>query len=268
MRSRPRIHVDIGDTQAKRGVPVRHMRWIGRYIAEHCKGKDTVVNHLGDNWDFPSLSVYDRGKKDMEGRRLVDDVEAGNEAFELLTEPMQCRGWKPELHFYDGNHEDRLNRWIAENAQLEGAIGPQMNAAELGWTVHPFLEPVTIDGVTRAHYFYNPNTGRPYSGENMDARLKTIGHSFTQGHQQGIKYGVRPVGRTRHHGLVLGSSYLHDENYLGPQATAYWRGIVVCHQVEAGTYDPMMVSLEYLCRRYERMTLRDFLAKEKRRLAA
>jgi hypothetical protein len=118
-----------------------------------------------------------------------------------------------------------------------------------------------VDGYAHhnCHYFYHPNTGRPYGGENLYTRLKNIGHSFTMGHQQGMAYAVRPVGRTRHHGLVVGSCYLHEEKYLGPQSTAYWRGIVVCHQVEGGTYDPMFVSLDYLCHRYERKTLRTYL---------
>jgi hypothetical protein len=79
------------------------------------------------------------------------------------------------------------------------------------------------------------------------------------GHQQGLKTAMREVGGTRHQGLVLGSTYLHDEEYIGPQGNAYWRGIAVCHQVENGTYDPMFVSLDYLCRRYEKKTLAQFM---------
>jgi len=60
---------------------------------------------------------------------------------------------------------------------------------------------------------------------------------------------------------VCGSTYLHEEKYLGPQGNNYWRGIVVCHQTENGSYDPMTVSLDYLCRRYENMTLEEYMAK-------
>jgi hypothetical protein len=113
--------------------------------------------------------------------------------------------------------------------------------------------------VAYSHYFYNPNTGRPYAGENLLLRLKTIGHTFTMGHQQGRRYVDRAVGGRLQHGLVLGTTYLHDEKYLGPQGNTYWRGIVVCHQVEQGSYDPMFVSLDYLCRRYEGKRLGEFL---------
>ncbi len=266
--SKGRIHIVIGDTQIKEGVPTEHLSWIGRYIVDQFAGQDVTIIHLGDHWDMPSLSSYDKGKKEMEGRRYLADVRAGNRGFSLLCEPLakynknRRKQWWPDRRFFRGNHEHRITRACEDDAQLEELLSlDHLNAASWGWKVHDFLEPVEIDGITYAHYFYNPNTGRPYSGENLFTRLKTIGHSFTMGHQQGLSVAIRPVGKTRHQGLVVGSTYLHDEKYLGPQSTAYWRGIVVCHQVENGSYDPMFVSLDFLCRKYENMTLAAFMKK-------
>src|SRR5262249_17886059 len=156
------------------------------------------------------------------------------------------------------NHEERIVRACNDAAFLDGKLSLD-DLDVCGWRRHGFLQPVSIDGVVYSHYFYHPKTSKPYGGENLLPRLKTIGHSFTMGHQQGLMYTLRPVGSQRHHGLVLGSTYLHDEDYLGPQGNAYWRGIVVCHQVEGGAYDPMFVSLDYLCRRYEGKTLAEFM---------
>ena len=198
----------------------------------------------------------------MEGRRYKADIAVGNEGLRLLDQPTvdynkkRRHRWKPKKVLLRGNHEERRNRAMNDAAELEGALE---EFDDRDWEVHEFLEVVDLDGISYSHYFYNPNTGRPYCGENMKLRLKTIGRSFTQGHQQGCDYGHRPVGKSRHHGLVLGSTYLHDEKYLGPQGNDCWRGIVVCHQVERGQYDPMFVSLEYLCRRYENKTLKEFL---------
>ncbi len=261
--SKGRIHVVIGDTQVKPGVPTQHLSWIGRYIADQFARQDVAIIHLGDHWDMPSLSSYDKGTKKIEGRRYVDDIRSGNEAFRLLNEPieaaMKSRRWTPERHFLFGNHEDRISRAVNDAAILDGKLSLD-DVDTCGWTRHAFLEPVTIDGVTYAHYFYHPKTGRPLGGENLHARLKTIGRSFTMGHQQGKDVATRQVGNKMHRGLVLGSTYLHDEEYLGPQGNTYWRGIIVCHQVEGGDYDLMEVSLDYLCRRYERVRLHEFLA--------
>ena len=257
-----RIHVVIGDTQTKPGVPTAHLRWIGQYIVDQFTGTDLAIVHLGDHWDMPSLSTYDVGKKAIEGRRYSADIEAGNAAMRILNEPiakeMARIKWTPERHLLLGNHENRIQRACNDVAHLDGKLS--LDDLDLcGWTRHDYLKPLVLDGISYSHFFYHPNTGRPYSGENLYPRLKTIGRSFTMGHQQGLQYALRPVGEARHQGLVLGSSYLHDEEYLGPQGTAYWRGIVVCHQVEHGQYDPMFVSLDYLCRRYERETLATFM---------
>lgn len=266
--TRGRTHIVIGDTQVKPGVPTKHLSWIGRYIVDQFAGQDVSVIHVGDHWDMPSLSSYDKGTARIEGKRYVHDVRSGNDAFDLLNAPFyehnkrRAKKWRPHRLLLLGNHENRIVRASEEDAQLEGLLSlDALNAKAWGWDVAPFLEPRIVDGVSYAHYFYHPNTGRPYGGENLYTRLKNIGHSFTMGHQQGMAYAVRPVGGTRHHGLVIGSSYLHEERYLGPQSTAYWRGIVVCHEVRGGTYDPMFVSLDYLCHRYEKKTLRTYMEK-------
>jgi hypothetical protein len=138
-----------------------------------------------------------------------------------------------------------------------------LNYKQHGWKVVPFKQPIKLDGISYCHFFYHPKTGRPYGGELLGTRLKQIGHSFTMGHQQGLNIAMREVGDSRHQGLVIGSTYLHDEDYLGPQANNPWRGIVVCHQVERGQYDPMFVSLDFLCRKYENKTLSQFLKTRK-----
>lgn len=251
-------HLVIPDTQVKPGVDTRHLGWIGRYIVDQFAGDNLTIIHLGDHFDMPSLSSYDRGTKAMEGRRYVEDIAAGNAGFDLLNEPLAAynkgrkKKWLPRRVFLLGNHEDRISRAIEANAQLDGLLTlDALNPASWGWEVHGFREVVEIGGILYSHLFYDQQTGRPYGGKSIDTRLKTIGHSFTMGHQQGLMYGLRSTLTGMQHGLVAGSCYLHDEIYRGPQAAGEWRGVVVCHQVENGSFDPMFVSLDYLCRKYE-----------------
>jgi hypothetical protein len=212
-----KIHIVIGDTQVKPGVRTDHLSWIGQYIVDHFSkfpAQNVRVIHLGDHWDMPSLSSYDKGKKSMEGRRCAEDIEAGNDGFELLSKPIElvAATWKPDCHILMGNHEDRISRAIENDAQLDGLLS--LGSLDTrGWKVHDYLKPVTLEGVTYSHYFYNPSSGKPYGGE-IANRLKTIGHSFTMGHQQGIAYAVRAVGNVRHHGLVNGSCLTPDHRVL------------------------------------------------------
>lgn len=263
-------HVVIPDTQIRPDVPTVQLEWIGRYLVDEFAGRPNVtVVHLGDHWDMPSLSSYDRGKASMEGRRYKADIEAGNVAFAKLTEKLELHNarrrnkWRPRLVFLYGNHENRISRAAEDNAQLDGLVS--LDACQTGaWETVPFEQPLQIDGVHYCHYFYNPMTGKPYGGQNIETRLQTIGHTFTMGHQQTLKHAVRYVGGKAQHGLVAGACYLHDEDYLGPQGNAHWRGIVVKHQVEDGDYDIMPVRLDYLARRYSGRRFADW----RRELAA
>ena len=259
------IHVVIPDCQVKPGVPTDHLRWIGNYIVDHFAGKKIRVINLGDFWDMPSLSSYDKGKKSMEGRRYKDDIEAGNRGVDILCEPLakynkgRRNKWHPDLHFLLGNHEARIEKACDFDAQLDGVISYEdFNLKKWGWKVHGFLEVVWLDGLAYSHYFYEQNSGRPLSGM-AESRLKAVGHSFVQGHQQGLWIAQRSTIHGRQRALITGSCYLHSEKYRGPQAADEWRGILVLHQVENGNYDLMEVSLDYLCRRYEKKTLKQFM---------
>jgi hypothetical protein len=93
-----------------------------------------VVVHLGDHWDMGSLSSYEKaGGLKLEGARIKDDIDAGNEAFVRLFGPMQKEvkrqasrklkaPWNPECHYLFGNHENRINRAVAGDAKYEGVL--------------------------------------------------------------------------------------------------------------------------------------------------
>lgn len=263
------IHVVIPDTQAKYGVPTAHLRWAGRYIAEKYAGHPKLrLIHIGDHSDMESLSSYDRkGGSLMEGRRYKTDVKYANDSWDILNEPIEADkeryDWDPDEDFFMGNHENRIVRAIEQDAQMEGLISlDDLAVVNQGiWRVHEFLKPKTFDGVTYAHYFTARGTGKPLGGQSIDARIKTVGHSFTQGHTQGLWFGRREIIGGAHLGLVAGSFYLHDEHYLGPQGNTHWRGIVICHDVRRGDYDPKFVSIRSLCERYEGKSLGVYLGR-------
>lgn len=267
MSNTPRRHVVIPDTQIRPDTPLNHLVWIGEYLAEK---KPDVIVQIGDWYDMASLSSYEKkGGTYFEGKRYKDDIAAGNLGWELLTKPMtkeiwrlrknKKRQWCPEMHYTLGNHESRIERAVKDNAVLEGVIGYD-DFAHTGWERHGFLEPVWVDGICYSHYFANPNSGRPYTGM-METRLKNIAHSFVMGHQQVLSIGRRETLAGAHHGLVVGNCYLHSEEYRGPQSNNEWRGICILNEVTNGAYDLCLVSLDYLCRKYEGMTREEFMVR-------
>ena len=256
-------HLFIPDAQIRPGVCTDHLEALGNYIVD--KQPDVLIN-IGDFADMASLSSYERpGSKHLEGMRYDDDVGSTKEAMERLLDPIKAYNkqqrknkkalYRPRMVMTLGNHENRINRAInADPVKLEGTIGiSDLKYEKYGWEQHDFLDIVEVDGVLYSHYFVNPQglTGHAIGGT-IENKLRLLGNSFSMGHQQHRQYGSKYLADgTEIHGLVCGSFYMHDEEYLGPQKNRqYWRGVVVKHEVQNGSYDPMFVSLDYLLRNY------------------
>jgi hypothetical protein len=243
----PRRHIVIPDAQVKPGQSFEFLRWVGKYIADM---EPDVVVQIGDFADMPSLSSYDKGKRSFEGRRYRADVDATKEAMAELMSAVSSMPNKPALHLTLGNHEDRINRATQDEPMLDGTIGiADLGYESHGWTVHDYLKPVTVDGISYAHFFTSGVMGRPVSSARALATKKH--QSCVMGHVQKVDmHRETRADGTPFWGLFSGCCYMHDEEYLGPQGNAYWRGVWVLNEVCAGDFQPMMVSLDYLRRTY------------------
>lgn len=248
----------IPDTQCKPEEPLEHLLWAGRYAVE--KRPDCIV-FLGDHWDMPSLSSYDKGKKSFEGRRYTKDIEAGQYGMAwfmapLLQEQDRLRRnkeklWKPRLVFCLGNHEERILRAVETDAVLEGLISyDDFELERYGFEVYDYLETVIIEGVAFSHFFTSGVMGRPVSSARALLTRKHM--SCIMGHVQDrdIAFAKRADGKAMT-AIFAGIFYQHDENYLGPQGNNSWRGIWMLNDVKDGSFDEMPVSLEYLRGKYE-----------------
>ena len=257
--SRGVTHLIIADTQCKPSQSLDYMLSLGEFIAD--KQPDVII-HIGDHYDFESLSSYDKGKRSFEGRRLKADIEAGNIGLELLTRPMRSlqerqrmegvEVYAPRMIFTVGNHCQRLDRLVEDTPELSGMFGvDQLPIAEYGFEVYPFLKPACVDGINYVHFLANPFTGKPYGGNALN-QLKNVGNSFVVGHKQTLDVAMRPTldGKMQI-GIINGSCYPFDEGYKGFQGNNHFRGVTVLHEVKDGFGLPMFVSLEYIMDKYK-----------------
>jgi hypothetical protein len=266
---RPLRHYVIPDVQARPGDAFDHLDWIAQDIVRR---KPDVIVCIGDFWDLPSLSSYSpAGGLEKEGARVLADIQAGTEAMQRLMAPItfeiqrmkrrHLKRWNPRLIFTLGNHEHRANRFASTDARLIGLVGDHLLPIEhWGWERIAFEQPIEVDGVWYCHYWKTAHSPRPIGGS-IDNRLNKLGFSFVQGHEQGKRYGDRMLanGKTIH-GLVAGSCYLGTEAYRGPQGANEWRGVVVLHDVRDGDFEPMFLTLRWLCREYTGQELPDYMA--------
>lgn len=249
----------IPDVQVKEGVDTEHLSYIGEYIVDK---KPDVIVCLGDFADMPSLSSYDVGKKDYEGRRYMKDVAHTIGAMNKLLLPLYINSelniknkkkqYKPRMIMCLGNHENRINKAINNDPKLDGLISiDDLQYGEFGWEVYDFLQPVIVEGVVFSHYFVTGLAGRPFA--TASAQLSKKHMSCIAGHQQGLQIAtaIRADGAMLT-SVIAGSCYSHEEEYLGKQGNSHWRGVLVLHDVNDGEFDLMPVSLKYLENKYKK----------------
>lgn len=247
----------IPDCQIKPGVPTEHLHYIGELIID--KRPDVIVQ-IGDFADMPSLSSYDIGKKAFEGRRYKDDVQSVIDAqYELLNPLKQLKIkqfadkkkiYSPRLVMTLGNHDERINRAVNNDAKLDGVLSINDLRYEMfGWEVHPFLEVVSIEGVCFSHYFTSGVAGRPVTSPNALITKKHV--SCVMGHCQtdGVATQYTAEGK-RITGIFAGGCYLHDEDYLGPQGNKHFRGVWMLYDVKDGEFTALQIPLSYLKEKY------------------
>ncbi len=235
----------VGDPHARQGVSMRRFTWLGKLIKD--SKPDYVVN-MGDHWDFPSLSAYDKGKRCFEGRRYQHDLNAGHEALEAIDSA--CKGWRGKRFILKGNHEHRIVRAVEDNAMLEGTLG--LNDLENSrWESVLFLENLELEGVLFSHYYTSGRMGYAISGENPAKTLimKQL-RSCVMGHSHIFDYATRTDAKgKRVTGLVAGC-YLDPqqyEDYAGPQGNRmFWKGVVMLTVNSPGSFDMDQISISRL----------------------
>jgi hypothetical protein len=247
----------IPDCQVKQGVPLEHLRWMGKYIVD--KRPDVIVQ-IGDFADMPSLSSYDVGKKSFEGRRYRADVDSVIHAQHVLLgslfnlqkcqEKNKKKVYNPRMIMTLGNHDERINRAVNNDPKLYGVLSiSDLQYEEFGWEVYPYLDVVSINGIAFSHFFPTGTAGRPASTAN--AQLTKQHMSCIAGHQQGLQIatGKRADG-TLLTSVIAGSFYLHNEEYMGPQGNNHWRGALMLHNCENGGFDLNPLPMKYLKEKY------------------
>lgn len=249
-RKKPTIFV-IGDLQVKQGVELDYIHHIGAYIA---KKQPDIIVQIGDWFDNAALSSYDRGQLSSEGRRLAEDIKAGNEAIRIIDSYItSVSGYNPRKVVTLGNHEDRIQRYVNEQPALAGFLGNHLyHFEQYGWEVYDFLTPCIIEDIAFVHYVVAVNTGKPL-GNALAGRLEKVGTSFVMGHQQTFAYHERSLQLTGNMqmALVVGACYSHDEFYKGVQGNHHFRGCVMLYEVQDGYAMHKKITLRHMKELYE-----------------
>lgn len=250
-----KIHLVLPDPHAHPDYPNDRADLVGKLIVDL---KPDVFINLGDMWDLPSLSSYDKGKAKFFGRAYKKDLDAGLEFDDRMWGPLRkSKKKKPRSIFIEGNHEERLKRVLDHQPELEGTIG--FEDFDLSRNYHEVIQyngqtpgTIEVDGIVYAHYFVTGVSGKNVSGEHPAYSLLTKQfQSATCGHIHTYDHCVRTdaTGR-RLNGLVAGVFQDYDSPWAGEINRLWSRGLVVKRQVENGNYDLQWISIEALKKEY------------------
>lgn len=229
--------------------------WAGCFIRDV---KPDVVVELGDAADMPSLCSYDRGRKSFQGRTYKADIEAHHDFQEKLWSTVKAAKKRlPYRVALIGNHEERINRAIELQPELEGVISYADLSLDSWYDDVVHYEgstpgSVEIDGVTYAHYLVSGISGRPVSGEHPGYSLLAKQHSScTVGHSHllDICSRTRADGR-KIIGLSAGAFVDYRPSFAGQSVKLWWSGLIKKTFLAPGVYDIEAVSIDRLKKEY------------------
>lgn len=251
------VHVVIPDPHAHPNHSNDRAYWAGCFIRDV---KPDVVIELGDAADMPSLCSYDRGRKSFQGRTYKADIESHLDFQSRLWDTVKAAKKRlPYRVALIGNHEERINRAIELQPELEGVISYADLSLDSFYDDVVYYDGATpgsveIDGVTYAHYQVAGISGRPLGGEHPAYSLLVKQHaSCTVGHSHLLDWCTRTrADGSKIIGLSAGAYVDYRPSFAGQATKLWWSGLVKKTFISPGVYDVEFVSIERLKNEYDK----------------
>lgn len=233
--------------------------WLGNLIYDL---KPDMCIDLGDGADMRSLNSYDtRYPQAIVSQSYEADIESYNDSQDRLRWKFKHhRKKKPFWVGFEGNHENRIKKAIANDPRLEGQkYGVSFSHLQTDHWFNEYHEYnnsgpalASYDGVLYSHFISGGNYGTAISGiHHAHSLLSKVGCSVSVGHSH--KYGYYYQGSTFPNpiiGHVVGCFKGKEESWAG-QANNEWRhGVVVRRHLENGVYDHEWISMRALKEAY------------------
>lgn len=233
--------------------------WLGKLIKEV---KPDVVVNIGDTFDMPSLSSFDKGKASFHGNSYEKDIEAGVEFLDRVWHPVKkTKKKRPKSVYLIGNHDyPRLRKVLEYQPELGGSkYGIGTKDFQLDKYHHEVVDYnggtpgiYQADGISFSHYMVSGLMGRPIGGEHQASSLLNKNYnSCIVGHSHTIDWSVKSSSSGKKiMGLVVGNYQDYINPWAGNVGNLWSSGVFILRNVEDGTFEPQWVSIESMKRAY------------------
>lgn len=230
--------------------------WLGEFIFDI---RPDMVIDLGDGADMKSLNSYDtRYPQALVSQSYTKDVECYNDFQERLRWKFKKnKKKKPTWIGHEGNHENRIKKYLAEHPRMEGQKhGVSFSHLQTSHWFDEYHEYTNggpaisnYNGVDFSHFFSSGNFGTATSGVhhaytviNNRHNSSVCGHS----HKRDLYFKDAPGSI----GMVVGCYKGHEESWAGQANKEWWHGVVLMKDVDNGRFEPQFYSLDMLRKEY------------------
>lgn len=252
----------IGDCHVSDNQDLSRFTIASKFIVDE---KPDYIIIIGDFLTLDALSAWDRNKrKKMEGRRYNKEIEAGNEALDLLFHDMKQynvkrskrhrKQYKPEIVYIEGNHEDRLTRYLDTDPTFDGMVGVKkdlkLDKRKIKFV--PYKEYYYVNGIGFTHIPFNKMA--PVSGIDITRKASMVNVNsvvFGHTHEQHLSH-IHKQGQEHLQDIYCcGCFFEHKDDYVRGCVTQYWVGLTILDNWKTSRFDVRSYSLSNLKRRYE-----------------
>jgi predicted phosphodiesterase len=227
-------HVPYQDENAHRAIAE---------LAQVLRPQGWVFN--GDFLDLLEISRHSAGSlAKLEGRRICTTFNEGNRILDLLITAAgkQCT----DLHFIDGNHEDRINRWLstADNGIFSGdesiSIARRLKFDSRGIQYH---EGYPEAGVRLGKLWVTH--GRFTNKYHANKMLDYYRHSVLYGHTHAPQMDHAPALRGQQ--VAIGTGHLGDPDSpamsYAPRPNRWVSGFALVYVYPDGSFNAQPINL-------------------------
>lgn len=241
----------MGDPHARHDESNARFRIAANFINERRPSKFVCV---GDFGDFPSLSLYDKGKASHEGMRYSQDVMSVVDAQETLFGNIK-KNVKSDMDSFllGGNHDHgRISKALQNDAQRD-EISIKDCLYDDYWTYVDYKQPLGLNDIWFNHHFNYGNMGKPISTENLGkALLERMGRSSFMGHSHLRRLSSRTnIAGVKELAGDVGCFFDFKVDYMPPEPQANWaRGLLLINVLGNSIEGYEWIDMETLKREY------------------
>ncbi len=247
----------IGDCHISDDDDLKRFKYLSQIIVDK---KPNHIVFMGDFLTLSCLSGWDRDKRlRMEGKRYKKEIDKGNKALDIIFSLMQEMQneqknngeviYNPEIIFINGNHENRLDRYLETDPTFEGlvSIEKDLKLKERNIKFIPYREYHYINGIAFTHIPFNK--AKEVSGINITRKVSQLmfgsvvfAHVHSMEYECYKRHGQEDLQQV----LTTGCFFEKHEDYIHGRITEYWKGLILLNSWKRGRFDVEMFSLDRL----------------------